>query len=163
MTTQTLSARLVKSGEGPTYRVVTDLVTFKAIADQTGGAYSLFETCTAPGQGTPPHLQHYEDEAFLVLEGTYTFLIGEQKAELRPGDHAFVPRKTVHAFTNSGSTPARMLILVSPGGIHEKFFAEAGQLIPDRANPPSPNGSFDPGHLVAVAQKYGIEILPPSS
>jgi quercetin dioxygenase-like cupin family protein len=67
----------VSPGEGRTVRVVTDLVTFKALGSDTGGAYSLFETVTAPGQGTPPHRQLLEEESFYVLEGTYAFLVGE--------------------------------------------------------------------------------------
>jgi quercetin dioxygenase-like cupin family protein len=142
--------------------VVADLVTFKAIAAQTGSAYSLFETITIPGMGTPPHLQHYEDEAFFILEGNYTFLMGEEQIKAQPGTYIFVPRETVHAYTNTGTNPGRMLILVSPGGIHEKFFAEAGETIADAANPSEPSGPPDLPRLVTVAAKYGIDILPPA-
>jgi quercetin dioxygenase-like cupin family protein len=161
MTTQAQLPLVVRFGNGPTYRVVADLVTFKAVAEDTGGAYSLFEDRTLPGMGTPPHIQRYEDEAFFVLEGTYTFLIGEQQQEMHAGDYAFVPRGTAHAFTNTGQSLARMLVLVSPGGIHEQFFAEAGELVADPTNMPAPDGPPDVPRLVAIAAKYGIEILLP--
>lgn len=161
MTVQTMLPRVVGAGEGPVYRVVADIVTFKAVAEDTGGAYSLFEDRTTPGMGTPPHLQRYEDESFVVLEGTYTFLVGDQRRVLHQGDYAFVPRGTVHAFTNTGDAPARLLIVVTPGGIHEQFFAEAGEPIADPANPPAPSGPPDVQRLIAIAAKYGIEILPP--
>jgi len=79
---------------------------------------------------------------------------------LYPGDQAFIPREMVHAYTNTGSVPARMLIMTTPGGIHEKFFAEAGEWIANPANPDEPKGPPDIPHLLAVAPKYGIEILP---
>lgn len=162
MTIQTLlSPRTITASEGPTYRVVSDLVTFKAIAEDTGGAYSLFETLTPVGQGAPPHRQRFEDEAFFVLDGVYTFLVGDQHVELTAGGYAFVPRETVHAYTNSGTTPARMLILVSPGGIHEQFFAEAGEWIADRARLTQPATPPDLPRLLTTAAKYGIEILTP--
>lgn len=161
MTIQTLSPRLVAAAEGPTYRVVADMVTFKAVGDDTSNAYSLFESRTPPGMGTPPHLQRYEDETFLVLEGVYTFLVGDTRHELRQGDYAFVPRGTIHAFTNTGATTAHLLIMVTPGGLHEQFFAEAGEFIADPNNPPAPAGPPDVPRLIAIAAKYGIEILPP--
>lgn len=143
--------RHLRTGEGEKVRVITDLVTIKATAGDTAGAYSLFETSTPPAGGCPPHSQRYDEETFYVLEGRYTFLIGDQTVELGPGDYAFVPRGTVHAFANAGSEPARMLILVTPGGIHDKFFDEVGDHA-DRA-PWEP----DMPKVLAVAPKYGIE------
>ena len=157
MTTTTLSPRTVAPGGGETVRVITDLITTKALAADTGGAYSLFETVTQPGQGSPPHFQRREEETFYILAGTYTFLLGERTIELAAGGYAFAPRGTVHAFTNTGDTPARMLILVTPGGIHENFFAELGES-PDA---PPPAGGPDVGRIVAVGAKYDVEILPP--
>ena len=154
-TTTRLAPRRVEAGAGKTLRVISDLVTWKASAAETGGAYSLFETCTPPQGGTPPHLQSYEDEAFFVLSGTYAFQVGDDVAELGPGGYAFVPRDTVHAYTNSGEVDARMLILVTPGGIHENFFAEVGTPIDEPAG--APNIPW----MLAVAAKYGIQILPP--
>lgn len=135
-------------------RVISDIVTFKIVGSQTNGAYSLFETQTQPQAGTPPHTQKYEHEAFYILEGTYTFLVGDAQFEARPGAFAFVPAGTVHAFTNTGSTPARMLILVTPGGIHENFFLEAGTPASEPEGPP------DFAKLGAAAAKHGITILP---
>jgi quercetin dioxygenase-like cupin family protein len=159
MTPRTLVPRLVAAHDGPTYRVAGDLVTFKATGEDTGDAYALFESRTPPGMGMPPHRQRYEDEAFYVLEGTYTMLIGDRQQRLQPDDYAFVPRGTVHGFTNIGSSPARMLIMVSPGGIHEQFFAEAGELIPDPSISLTPAAVPDMQQLVEIAAKYAIEIL----
>jgi quercetin dioxygenase-like cupin family protein len=150
-----VAPRHVAASSGRAVRVLGDRVTCKAMAAETGGAYSLFETCTPPGAGCPPHSQRYDEETFYVLEGRYALLLGEQTVELSPGDYAFVPRGTVHAFTNIGSEPARMLILVTPGGIHDTFFDEVGE------HPDVAAGEPDIARLLAVAPKYGIEIAPP--
>ena len=50
-------------GEGRSLWVLGELVTLKVAAEQTGGAYSLFEVVAQP-QGRPPHVQHREDECF---------------------------------------------------------------------------------------------------
>lgn len=147
----------VEPGQGVQQRrVITDVVTFKVTGSATGGAYSLFETLTAPGGGTPPHWQEHEDEAFFILEGTYTFLVGERQVEAKAGATAFVPRGTVHAYTNSGDSPARMLILVTPADLHERFFMEAGNPLDMPAGPP------DFARIGAAAARHGIHILPPA-
>ena len=147
--------RHVAASNGRTVRMLGDRVTCKAMAAETGGAYSLFETSTPPGAGCPPHSQRYDEETFYVLEGRYAFLLGEQTVELGPGGYAFIPRGTMHAFTNVGSEPARMLILVTPGGIHDTFFDEMGE------HPDVATEELDISKLLAVAPKYGIEIAPP--
>ncbi len=136
-----------------------DQVTFKALAADTAGAYTLFELRTAPGAGSAPHLQHHEDEAFFVLEGTYSALIGDERVELGAGSYVFVPRGTIHALMNIGTGPARMLIMITPGGNHELFLAEIGELIEDPT-------AFSPGlppsetRIALAAARYGVEFSP---
>lgn len=147
---------VLHNGEGhKTVRVMADVITFKALASQTNGAYSLFETTTPPGAGSPPHYQRDEDEAFYVLEGVYTFLHGEEQQVVEAGGFVFVSRGTMHMFTNTGDSPARMLIMTTPGGIHEKFFEAVGE--PLDALPSEPNIS----EIVQKAESFGIIIPPP--
>jgi len=47
------------------------LVTFYALGDDTGGAFTLFEEALAPQDRAMPHLHHEEDQAFYVLEGDH--------------------------------------------------------------------------------------------
>jgi mannose-6-phosphate isomerase-like protein (cupin superfamily) len=148
----------VLAGEGRTYSVLGDRVTVKATADATGGAYSLFEGQVRPGSGAPPHIERHEDEAFFVLEGTFALMIGGETVEVGPGGFAFVPRGTPHAFTNVGPETGRLLVLLSPGGIHERYFAELGD--PTGA-PNVPTGPADIERAIAISAKYGIDFLPP--
>ena len=46
-----VAPRHVAASSGRAVRVLGDRVTYKAIAAETGGAYSLFETSTPPGAG----------------------------------------------------------------------------------------------------------------
>lgn len=147
--------------EGTTYRARGALYTFKALATDTGGAYTLSTAENPPGTGVPPHIQHQEDEAFFVLAGTYTMQVGDRTLACGPGAFVFVPRGTAHAFQNTGSAPARLLILQSPGGLHERYFAEAWEPIADPAHPPVEEPAPDFRKVGAAAQRYGIEILLP--
>ena len=146
-------ARLVRSpaGQGTHVRVITDVVTLKAAAVDTGDAYSLFEIETPPSGGFPVHTQRHDDESFYVIEGTYSFLVDEREIALGVGGFLLVPRGTAHGYTNPGSTPARMLILTTPGGIQEEFFDEIG------GSGDRPVWEPDMARILAVAAKYGIE------
>jgi mannose-6-phosphate isomerase-like protein (cupin superfamily) len=156
----TLDPKILPPQAGESYLLAGDLVTFKAVGAETGGAYTLFEGQIAPGSGMPPHIHQYEEEAFFVVAGTYTFGIGERVVELGPGGFIFGPRGIPHSFRNSGGTPGRLLMLITPGGLFEQFTAEVGQPLagPDL---PAPVASPDIERLVAVAAKYGIDFLPP--
>lgn len=162
MIEQQLAPRVLPRGDGPTYRVVTDLVTFIATGQDTGGAYSLFETRTQPGGGVPTHLQHQEDESFYVLEGSYRFELDGDAVVVNAGGYVMVPRGTPHSFHNAGDTDARMLVQTVPGGYHEHFFAEAGDAVVDAANPGEPAGPPDIERIVAAGARYGIEFQLPA-
>ncbi|HSI41962.1 MAG TPA: cupin domain-containing protein [Xanthobacteraceae bacterium] len=146
---------------GTTVHLLGTLVTFRATSADTEGSFSLVEAVTAPGQGTPPHLQRDDAEAFYVLEGTFDFLIGGRTVRGGPGSFHYVPRGVPHGFANAGDAPARMLIINLPGGLHENFFVEAGDPVPDAVSFP-PMSPPDIPRLVQAASRYGIEMLPPA-
>ncbi len=149
--------------EGWTIRARGDFYTFKLRAPDTEGRFALFEARNLPQGGVPPHIDHREDEAFYVLDGRYQFQIGDQVRICEAGEFAFVPMGIPHAFTNVGTQLARMLVVVSPAGILEAYFAEIGEPIADLAHPPAPAVTPpDMGRILAAAQKYGIEMLPPA-
>ena len=143
-----------------TVHLLGNLLTFRATTGTTGGAFSLVECQTAPGQRSPPHLQPHDLEAFYVLEGEYEFTLGGEAQTHGPGGFVLVPKDVPHHFRNPGKAPARMLILNTPGGLHEGFFRDAGEPArPDNAFPPM--APPDVPRLMGIAAQYGIEILPP--
>ena len=149
-------AIVLQPGEGKTVSVLGDRYTYKAIGEQTGGAYGLVETTvSAPSAGPPPHIHHGEDEAIYVLEGEVTFLLGEQTFTASAGAFAFVPRGTVHTFSNQGTREARLLVIISPPGF-ERAFEEMSTVAPRADQPP------DMERLAAIAQKHKLEIVPPA-
>ena len=152
------AARRVTQRGGRTVRVLGHRVTFKAEAAQTGGAYSLFEAVMAPGAAVPPHYGRYDDETLWVLEGTFSLRLGDETVALAPGSYAFVPRGTVHALTNVGGGPGRLLLFVTPGGLREKLFDDIGG---PRGVPGALTGPADVERAAAIAARYGTELLYP--
>ena len=148
------------AGEGPAFSAVGDVYRFLATGEQTGGAYVLSEARVLPGGGPPPHIHHREDEAFFVLEGEIIFNLDGKKITARAGSFVQGPRGVPHGFKNESNAPARMLILVTPPGF-EKFIAEFAQPVPSFDSPPVPVTPADLQKLLAIAPKYGIEILRP--
>src|SRR5512135_635910 len=91
---------------------------------QTGGAFEVIELGTPPGGGgPPPHIHHEHAECFYVIQGTYTFALGNERVEASAGSVAFVPPGTPHAF--NATEGASALVFVIPPGI-EGFFRELG-------------------------------------
>jgi quercetin dioxygenase-like cupin family protein len=150
----------VTEGEGERLWVVDELMTFKVSGEDTGGAYSLTDSVVPPGGGPPPHIHHREDEAFWVLEGELEVMVGESTFRASAGSFVHLPKDIAHAYENVGPGPARFLTLMVPAGL-EKLFAEVGKPGSDVSSPP-PFEEEDIDKLLALAPKYGAEILPPS-
>ena len=75
---------IVPSGEGHLLTARGNVMAFKAVADQTGGDFSIIERTVPPGARTPPPHRHVNcSEAFFVLDGTITFRLDD--AELTGG------------------------------------------------------------------------------
>ncbi len=88
----------------------------KLLADQTGQSIMLFEETVPAGTKSTHHLHHHSDEVVWVLEGEFTFKIGDEVFSGGPGTCAFLPRAVPHAWKNSGDGPGRALFLYTPGG-----------------------------------------------
>ncbi len=148
----------VRPGEGRSMWVLGDLATYKTTSGQTGGAYSLFEVVTPPGAGSPPHVQHREDESFYVLEGEYEFLVEGSNLRAGAGSILYVPKGTLHAHKNVGEGVGRMLLTQTPGGLYEHFFEEVGVEAKSNVMPSLEEGSLEVARITAIAARYGIEI-----
>jgi mannose-6-phosphate isomerase-like protein (cupin superfamily) len=159
MTVEQSRAKHVPAGQGKTFRARGDLFFWKVVGADNDNTFSMCEVWNAPQGGIPPHIDHRDDEAFFVLEGTYSCLLSDQTLECSPGESFFAPRGTPHAFKNVGDSQARMLIVQSPGGVIEKYMEEAWEEIEDPSNlPPPVEPDFE--RVMTVMQKYGIEVLP---
>jgi quercetin dioxygenase-like cupin family protein len=125
----------------------------RATAAQSGGALGIVEHLLEPGFGSPYHLHHNEDEEFFVIEGQIRFFSEGQSWVAGAGGFAFLPREIAHGFRVEGDAPARVLLMVTPGGF-EGFVTELSEPAPPTAAP-------DMARLMQVAANYGIDILGP--
>jgi mannose-6-phosphate isomerase-like protein (cupin superfamily) len=99
----------------------------------TNGAFSLTEIIVAPQAGPPLHIHHDADEVLYVLEGTVDFVCDGARFRTGPGGLAAIPRGAPHAFRNFEDAPARMIVLLTPGGFEQFMPAVNGK--PESAIP----------------------------
>jgi quercetin dioxygenase-like cupin family protein len=147
-------------GAGRTIAVVGDVYRFLATGDDTNGKYALWEAIVPPGGGPPPHVHSREEEGFYVLEGEITILIDNQRLIASAGMFANMPVGTPHSFKNESSQPAKMLISIAPAGMEQMFF-EVGVPLPEGATIAQPPTEEEIVRLLAIASKYGIQIMLP--
>ena len=149
------------SGEGKSFWLLTDLHTFKAVGDDTNGAFTVAELTAGPEIGPPPHIHHNNDESFYILEGTFDFSLAGQAFTAGAGAFVLLPKGVVHTHRAGGGAPARALVIQSPAGV-ERFIEEAGKTATDPSVRPAPPELAELGRIVEIAQRHGIEVPPPS-
>ena len=101
-------------GAGEALWFNNDLLTFKATAAQTGGAYMLVEEVARQGKVTPLHMHPAEEETFYVLEGEALMHLDGEHRSVTAGCFVSIPPGVPHAYLVT-SEVARTLILITPG------------------------------------------------
>ena len=134
------------------------LMLFKATGEDNGQAFSLIEQTLPPGFAPPLHVHHAEDEAFYILEGSLTFVCGENRWQAEAGSFLFLPRDIAHGFLVESNTPARLLQFTFPAGL-EHFHAEMGE--PAQALVLPPMTPPDMAKMQELAAKYQFDIVGP--
>ena len=131
--------------------------TWKATAQETGGAFLLFEMRMDQGKLTPLHTHPDSDETMYVLEGEILMHMNGQEHRVGVGGLAVAPRGVPHAFLVVSET-ARLLCLHTPG-CGQAFYWGASE--PILGGGPA-SGPVDFARVRASAEKNGgIEILGP--
>lgn len=131
-----------------------------ATARDTGGAFALAEVQVRAGAEPPPHVHANEEESFYVLEGDVEFTVGEETHRVRSGGFLVLPRGQAHGFRVRSSS-ARMLLMVTPGGLEDAFI-QTSELAPRDELPPAPDGPPPRDiieNLIAVHGARGIRFM----
>jgi quercetin dioxygenase-like cupin family protein len=128
-----------------TIHVFGDAVDIIVDNETSKGLSTTIHQLVAPGGGPPPHIHTREDETFTPLDSTFEFLYDGKWHPLAAGETIFCPRNNVHTFRNAGSTPARLITFITPGGF-ENFLEQISTLSPATEMP----------KVIEIAAKYGI-------
>ena len=135
--------------------VFPEAITLKVLlkGSQTNGSHAIFEDIVEPGIGPGRHIHHHQDETFFFLEGTFDVEVGGKLYHMKPGDVAFIPKGTVHAFKNVGDDRGRLRYIFSPALTIEEMFRELHEAMSA--------GDFTDEIMGKIAQKHGQEFVGP--
>jgi quercetin dioxygenase-like cupin family protein len=142
------AAKLVEPGQGKTIMLFAVRFDYKVTSADSGGALAALEVTIPPRTLVKPHNHSREDEFTVVLAGTVGARVGDRMVEAGAGASMVKPRGTPHAMWNLGPEPARVLEVVSPGGL-EDYFEELAPVLRAKAAP----SEYD-----ALAERYGLTI-----
>ena len=131
--------------------------TWMATAEETDGAFLLFEIDLVRGKLTPLHIHPDSEESLYVLEGEIRLYLDGDEHRVTAGGLAVAARGVPHAFLVTSPT-ARLLCLHTPGCC-QAFYLDASEPIAPDA-PGDGAVSFDRVRESAQCNG-GIEIIGP--
>lgn len=131
------------------------LAVIRATAADTEGQYMLVEVTAPPHLGAPLHVHHEEDEGFLVLEGSATLYVGDERVEVGPGDFAYGPREVPHRF-DAGPDGVKMLWVLNPPGFETMIEALS---VPAETLTVPPPDVLPPADAGEIIKRYGNGLL----
>ena len=147
--------------EGEAFWLLGMLQTVKVGRADADGRFGMLEIVVPEGLGSPWHVHPEEDEWFYVLDGNFTFYVGDMRLDLTAGGFAFGPKGVPHTFIGAGPGPARALVGFAPMQF-EGFLREVGQVAPARVLPAPPAGPPpEIERLAPIAKRNGMVILGP--
>ena len=133
-------------------------VRFLVEADDSNGTASVFE-CYVPGNSRmpAPHSHDGFEETIYGLEGTTTWTIDGETAEVSPGEAVCVQRGQIHGFENHGDVDATFLAIATPAVFGPAYFREIAEVLVASAG-----GLPDLAGLGEVMRRHGLTPAPPS-
>lgn len=137
MVSSSAAATVVLPGQG-------DVIGMGLVHKVRGEALAIQEGTMQPGEEVGRHTHSREDQYSFVIEGEVTFELGDEVVVAPAGSYVFKPRGVPHGFRNSGTTPARVIEMSTPGafgGFYDDMAAAVEQ---------------GPEALAAVQERYGV-------
>ena len=147
----------IDRGEGKSFWLLTDLLTFKLTGEDTNNAFTVLEVSAGPELGPPPHTHRFSDESFYILEGSFDFSLAGETFSAGAGSFVHLPRGIVHSHRAGGGAEAKALVIQSPSGV-EQFVMEAGRPATNPLARPGPPEPAEVGRVLDIAPNHGIDV-----
>lgn len=131
----------------------------RVATEDSAGSLAAIEHLAPPGSESPWHLHHGQDELLYVIEGSVTVIVDGRRWTLGPGGCSFGPRGVPHGFRVEGATPARILLVCTPGGGFDRFVHDAGEPATGPGFPPP--AAPDIPRVAELAARANHQVLGP--
>ena len=133
---------------------------WKLLAEDTDGAFFMFEDTMVNGKTTPLHAHPEADEVTYVLDGEIEVEVDGKRSRVRSGGMSFAPKGVPHAFIVV-SAQARMLTFQSPGAVGQAFYRSASDPAADESAENIDNVDIPRLQATAMKNPRGITLLGP--
>ena len=131
-------------------------IRFLVEGEQSAGSVAVFEFDVPAGARVPvAHSHDGYEETIYGLEGVLTWTVDGAPTDVAAGEALFIPRGTVHHFTNTRDVDARAIAIVTPGVLGPNFFREVAAVL-DAAG----GGPPDVAAIGAVMRRHGLTPAP---
>jgi quercetin dioxygenase-like cupin family protein len=121
--------------------------------EDTAGSLDMFEMTVQPNSRMPvAHYHESWDETVYGLDGVVSFRVDGRQLTVAPGEHLFIPRGVVHAFSNDTQAPASCLVVLTPGVLGPGYFREVAALLAE----PEP----DMARMKETMLRHGLIPMP---
>ena len=132
---------------------------FKVDTDRTESRLAIVEHLLAPRCiAAPVHVHTREDEFSFIIDGEVSYRLGDEEYVARAGDLVIKPRGQWHTFWNATDEPARVLEMITPGGL-EAVFRAMGRGAPEDELGALIDAAGCTGDLEAtgpIVERYGL-------
>ena len=151
---------VLRRGEGEHAVLFRDVFTVLLSGDETDGQFGIITATSPAGDIIPTHAHNGTHETFYILEGRIRLFFVDAAGEkatalLSPGDFAYVPAGTPHAY--QVEEDARLTGTMTGG--FERFFQHMGTAT-DHTGTDQPPFVPDLPRMQAAARQHDMEFLP---
>jgi mannose-6-phosphate isomerase-like protein (cupin superfamily) len=124
-------------------------ITFLKSRHETQGCFDLFEVNVPPlASLAVPHLHRDYDETIIGMNGILAWTVQGKKIDVSPGQQLYIPRGTVHSYSNMRSDTCRMMCLLTPGLVGPEYFRELAAVLR--------RDGADIAGLSTIMTRYGV-------
>jgi quercetin dioxygenase-like cupin family protein len=132
----------------------------------TRDTFTVVQHTGKRGYNTPLHIHHYEDEVFIVLDGTLRMVCDGQELTAEAGSTMIIPRTIPHGFVATSENARFLTIHSTPEvGRRPQFDLFLSAELP-RAEaltlPPDSMEYDDLDHIIALGKKYAYNWAGPA-
>jgi len=142
---------IVRRGEGRSIMVGPDRHLVRKGGKDTKDRFDFMEVTVSYLAGPPLHLHFDQDDTILVVSGRLKVRVGDQLADLVPGDLISAPPGMPHTFTNLEREPAHIINVMTPGGF-DRTLEEFAALL---------RLPIDPATLADFAARHRLAFVGP--
>src|SRR5246127_2962278 len=115
-----MSKNIIRAGDNAnTFDLTGERWKIQIPGPETGNQFSLVESISPPGIGSPLHRHIRADQAIYVLEGELEILADSKSFFFAKGETCLIRRGSPHREINSSRSETRFITIHSPG-----FFSE---------------------------------------